>query len=266
MSAPADEDVTVHRFIPRGLRRPTVAAAAMAIVIAFPLGVLASHQFSDVPNSNPFHGDIAAVANAGVTSGCGGGKFCPDRNVTRAEMAAFLNRLGALASNKTPVVNADRVDGLDSTVLLLGTAPIPAGATVTGYASYDHSVISDNTDVMVSVQLPAPAPVNLSSNIVNFAPHALAIDDDATCTGTAAAPTAPAGKVCLYIVQSANVDGGAGYDTEAAGFLNRGFLIQFFTNSASLGADLYFRVTWAYTAPAGSAFNPGADSQPLSKE
>jgi hypothetical protein len=50
-----------------------------------------------------------------VTSGCGGGKFCPDRNVTRAEMAAFLNRLGALAANRTPVVNATKLDGIDST-------------------------------------------------------------------------------------------------------------------------------------------------------
>jgi len=30
-------------------------------------------------------------------------------------MAAFMNRLGALASGKTPVVNADKLDGLDST-------------------------------------------------------------------------------------------------------------------------------------------------------
>jgi hypothetical protein len=80
-------------------------------LVAFPLGVLASHQYADVPDSNPFHGDITAITNAGITSGCGGGNYCPDRNVTRAEMAAFMNRLGALAANKTPVVNADKVDG-----------------------------------------------------------------------------------------------------------------------------------------------------------
>jgi hypothetical protein len=97
-------------------RRVAILVATAAFAVMAPIGlVLASHQFTDVPNSNPFHGDIAAVANAGVTSGCGDGKFCPDRNVTRAEMAAFLNRLGALAANKTPVVNADKVDGLNST-------------------------------------------------------------------------------------------------------------------------------------------------------
>jgi hypothetical protein len=96
-----------------------------------PIGlVLASHQFTDVPNSNPFHGDISAIADAGVTSGCGGGKFCPDRNVTRAEMAAFMNRLGALAANKTPVVNADKVDGLDSSELLARWALVNADGTI----------------------------------------------------------------------------------------------------------------------------------------
>jgi hypothetical protein len=35
-------------------------------------------------------------------------------------MAAFMNRLGALAAGKTPVVNADKLDGLDSTDFLAG--------------------------------------------------------------------------------------------------------------------------------------------------
>ncbi len=99
---------------PRPSRRRPRALAALAMVVAlvaFPLGALATHQYGDVPDSNPFHGDITAITNAGVTSGCGGGNYCPDRNVTRAEMAAFMNRLGALASNKTPVVNATKVDG-----------------------------------------------------------------------------------------------------------------------------------------------------------
>lgn len=94
--------------------RGTVLAVVAATVMAFPLGVLASHQFTDVPNSNIFHGDIDALVDAGVTAGCGGGKYCPNQAVTRGQMAAFMNRLGALAPGKTPVVNADRIDGLDS--------------------------------------------------------------------------------------------------------------------------------------------------------
>jgi hypothetical protein len=92
-----------------------VSAALLGAAIAFPLGAIASHQFTDVPNSNTFHADIDALADAGVTSGCAAGKYCPKDFVTREQMAAFLNRLGALGPGKVPVVNADRVDGLNST-------------------------------------------------------------------------------------------------------------------------------------------------------
>jgi hypothetical protein len=87
-------------------------------VVAFPLGVLASHQFTDVPTDYTFHGDIDAIADAGITTGCGGGKYCPEEYVTRGQMAAFMNRLGALQAGKTPVVNATKLDGLDSTDFL----------------------------------------------------------------------------------------------------------------------------------------------------
>jgi hypothetical protein len=247
-------------------RRVAILAATAVLAISVPIGiVLASHNFGDVPNSNPFHGDISAIAAAGVTTGCGGGNYCPKDVVTREQMAAFMNRLGALASNKTPVVNADKVDGLDSSALLLGTAPIPAGMMVTGYGIWDHAVVADNQDVIVSVQLPAPAPVALTAGNVNFAPHPDAADDDAACTGTVAAPTAPAGKVCIYLGFHSNVDGGQGYDAEQAGFNHRAFLVLLRTNSASPGADMYFRFSWAYTAPAALSFNQG-DSRTLSKE
>ncbi|MCL4272567.1 MAG: S-layer homology domain-containing protein [Anaerolineales bacterium] len=32
------------------------------------------------------------MANEGVTGGCGGGNFCPNDSVTRAQMAVFLVR------------------------------------------------------------------------------------------------------------------------------------------------------------------------------
>lgn len=89
----------------------------MAVVIAataIPATVMASHQFTDVPDSNIFHGDIAAIRDAGVTQGCNppiNDKYCPDDFVTRGQMAAFMNRLGALAPSRTPVVNAATLDG-----------------------------------------------------------------------------------------------------------------------------------------------------------
>jgi S-layer homology domain len=102
----------------RTRRHAVLIALMLGAAIAFPLGVLASHQFSDVPNSNQYHADIDALADSGVTTGCGGGKYCPADYVTREQMAAFMNRLGALGPGKTPVVNADKVDGKDSTQFL----------------------------------------------------------------------------------------------------------------------------------------------------
>ena len=92
-------------------RRPALVLVVLAALLAFPIGVLAAHQFADVPNSNIFHGDIDALVDAGITAGCGGSNYCPNQAVTRGQMAAFMNRLGALAPGKVPVVNADRVDG-----------------------------------------------------------------------------------------------------------------------------------------------------------
>jgi len=55
----------------------------------------ASATFNDVPASDPFFRAIEALAAAGITSGCGGGNFCPNDVVTRNQMAKFLaNALG----------------------------------------------------------------------------------------------------------------------------------------------------------------------------
>ena len=92
--------------------RPRVVVLVLAVALMLPAGaVIASHQFSDVPTSHQFHNSIAAIAAAGITTGCGGGKYCPDGLVTRGQMAAFLNRLGALSSGSSPKVNALRLNG-----------------------------------------------------------------------------------------------------------------------------------------------------------
>ncbi len=46
--------------------------------------------FPDVPCSNIFAPWIEALAAEGITTGCGGGNFCPDNLVTRRQMAVFL--------------------------------------------------------------------------------------------------------------------------------------------------------------------------------
>lgn len=55
--------------------------------------------FTDVPAGHPYGQAIAALYEMGVLSGVGGGRFEPDRAVTRAEVCAVLLRIdGELAS------------------------------------------------------------------------------------------------------------------------------------------------------------------------
>ena len=48
--------------------------------------------FGDVPPASFAANFIEALANEGITVGCGGGNYCPGNPVTRAQMAVFLLR------------------------------------------------------------------------------------------------------------------------------------------------------------------------------
>lgn len=92
-----------------------ILVAIVTALLVAPAAVWASHNFADVSEDNIFHEDIDAISDAGVTKGCNppdNTEYCPDDNVTRAQMAAFLNRLGALDADANPVVDARTVQGL----------------------------------------------------------------------------------------------------------------------------------------------------------
>jgi S-layer homology domain len=50
----------------------------------------AKATFADVPPDYLYFRAIEALAGSGITSGCGSGNFCPDKTVTRGELAKFL--------------------------------------------------------------------------------------------------------------------------------------------------------------------------------
>lgn len=113
---------------PRMAKRLT-RVGLVALMLALPVVVSASHQFSDVPNSHTFHAAIDRAKDAGLTSGCTATKFCPNANVTRGQMTAFLNRglgRGTLSSGGTGLADdwASFAGGVQTTVdLLHGGAP-----------------------------------------------------------------------------------------------------------------------------------------------
>jgi hypothetical protein len=49
-----------------------------------------SASFGDVPTDHPYFRFIEALADSGITVGCGGGNYCPGSFITRGEMAVFL--------------------------------------------------------------------------------------------------------------------------------------------------------------------------------
>jgi hypothetical protein len=48
--------------------------------------------FNDVPWPNVHLANVNALAKAGITTGCGGGAYCPDRTASRAELATLIVR------------------------------------------------------------------------------------------------------------------------------------------------------------------------------
>lgn len=69
------------------------AVALVTAMVVVPTTAFAGHDFSDVPNTHLFHNDIAWMLDNGITFGCGSTKYCPEDNVTRGQMAAFMRRL-----------------------------------------------------------------------------------------------------------------------------------------------------------------------------
>ncbi len=59
-------------------------------VRSWPLHV--GRSFSDVPSTRGDYRYVETVLHRGITSGCGGTVFCPDGNLSRAQMAVFLLR------------------------------------------------------------------------------------------------------------------------------------------------------------------------------
>ena len=65
-----------------------------------------SGDFPDVPCPSLFADWIEALADEGVTAGCGAGLFCPAAAVTRAQMAVFLLKIEHGSSYAPPACQA----------------------------------------------------------------------------------------------------------------------------------------------------------------
>lgn len=98
IEAIADEGITSGCGGDRYCPRAPVSRGQMAAFLVRALGLPASDvDHFDDDDGHLFEADINALAEAGITRGCGDGTgYCPDGNVTRGEMAAFLVRADRL--------------------------------------------------------------------------------------------------------------------------------------------------------------------------
>jgi hypothetical protein len=135
---------------------------------------------------------------------------------------------------------------------------VPSGKTIHGVVGGDfHAFDNTASDFGVDVTLPIPAANNLSDSdvFVNVSGWQDAggqstpttSDTNAGCSGTPAAPTAPAGKVCIYVSGADHAFNLAGqsvlFGTGASPY---GFKLKW---DASATGDTFVDATWAYKAP-----------------
>ncbi|MCP4305338.1 MAG: S-layer homology domain-containing protein [bacterium] len=146
-------------------RRTVRLALAFAVVLAVlaPIAVVAAGGTFIDDDTSIFEDDIEWLVANGVTSGCGADTYCPEDNVTRGQMAAFMHRLAtnkvvdaATADSATSAdsateadtaQNARLIDGLDSTDFALGVVEFfdtTGGSTLTsGSTATSASVTVD---------------------------------------------------------------------------------------------------------------------------
>ena len=186
--------------------------------------------------------------------------------------------LGPLLQGGQDPVDADLLDGLDSSDFLavdekaadadlldgrdasdfLPTTGLPSGATLTGAWGGRHPNPDfgfETVSYLLSVSFPVPAAVGLLAEEVNFAPNTSGVPSEADpeCTGNVEHPTAPPGKVCIYLSEVGHVDSLGGFALSklpGGRDMDRfGFLVRVIGSKGANERMLTAMGTWAYTAP-----------------
>ena len=145
--------------------------------------------------------------------------------------------------------------------------PIPSGTTVYGVIGNDgQEAGAGGHDWYGFSSLPALTSQVLTSSDILIAPSsvldndcvgalecrsAAEVTDGTVCTGSVNTPTAPAGKVCIYVslLSSSNITPGtvvALVINSSAPTITPGFMIGW---TANANGDTFLRGSWAYTAP-----------------
>lgn len=112
---------------------PTTIVAVLVAVVAFAIpsaqGIVLSGFFTD-DDLHTFEGDIDAIAAVGITKGCNppaNTHFCPNEDVSRGEMAAFLRRALDLPRSDTDFFSDDDSSTFEDDINAIAEAGITIG-------------------------------------------------------------------------------------------------------------------------------------------
>lgn len=114
--------------------------------------------FTDVTASDDFCPNVEWIRNRAITLGCSATAYCPNQDVSRNQMAAFLNRLGTALTpvNLTPGMAAAAPVNLNAGPILCQTS----GYAVTGFPR--RAFVQGITNL----SSPTPSGVDVMSQVV----------------------------------------------------------------------------------------------------
>ena len=242
-----------HRIgrVPARWSRRLILSVVIAVVMVPTAVIAAGGAFVD-DDTNIFENDIDWMASSGVTVGCDAENqlYCPDDNVTRGQMAAFMHRLAEYlgAEDGTPAKadDADALGGVAAGDVLPG-GTLPAGTVIRGTLNVGGTAAAADdlatSDISYGFDMGSPLTLVVIDELGTPPPE---------CPGTATAPAADPGYLCIFSTNDSNTT----LKVNGPGF---SFGVTVYVSAEGPG-HFFTIANWAATAP---GVLPVAADQPV---
>ncbi|MFN2640479.1 MAG: hypothetical protein ABR548_01080 [Actinomycetota bacterium] len=213
------------------MRRLFVTLAALVLVAA---PFLTAHAANTVTSSDIVNGTIR---NVDLATGSVNGRVLQNGTVSRVDLTGILQR-SLRWSTTLPLQTVRGAVGGDFDVSSGNSCPCGWGVDMT-LPSAARSALTDddvyvNVDGWVSGDTGQTAPTTTDTG-------------GGACTGSPSNPTAPRGKVCIYVAGADNAFNVNGYSVRpGADASPYGFKLHW-ESAASVTGDTFIDAVWAYT-------------------
>lgn len=155
------------------ISRRSAFLIVLALLLLIPAAAYAGHVFNDVGDTDTHIDGITFMKDSGVSVGCdANNNYCPDDNVTRAQMATFMYRLSGNDPATPPSViakSAESAARADSAVVATNPIAVAGG-------SFGGSVSTSDWTEVGSVEITIPAEATSATVVGTFSA-------ETTCSG-----------------------------------------------------------------------------------